>query len=251
MNLHYRTLLTLLAVCPMLWLGAAFAQDVPNPPEPPASPAPPEPDDRAMALVEQFTVALDLSPEQNAALKELLVNTHRRERELQNELREVEKTKHDGVMNILTDEQKRKFRAARGLLTFFEQPERPERPARPPFGITEFTPQPERERRFMERREGPRGPRFERPGVGPGAERDRPLRERIAKEIGVTDEQQEVIRRLVETEGISPREAMNRVLSKEQKERLRELRSSHRPDAPRAEDEAPGERPSRMRRGQE
>lgn len=183
-----RTFLVILTALPLMIVGGGFAQD--NPPEPPSVA------DVAAKKLEALQEALDLSAEQSASLSVLFVNSITQHREIMEQTRALRDSVKSGVDTILTDEQLQEVRQNRRLR-----------------GALRLEPP----------REGSRGPRGFR---GPPNDRGREGFRRIAEALELTDEQRADIRRLAGEEGVDRREAVDQVLTDEQRAQLETLRES-------------------------
>ncbi len=202
--------LTSFIIFGFLCSGIAIAQDTT---EPPAI------EHIVAKRVERLDNRLSLTDEQVAAITQMFIASMEQEKEIHEQLKSLSERTKTKLEDLLTDEQKEKLGSIDRAIGHFG-----------PHG-----PRGQGPEGFEPGEGGRRGPHGRGPeGVEPDEGGRRGPRggffKHVAEELGITEEQHEQIKALIE-EGANPREAMEQVLTDEQKAQLEELRKN-RPEPP-------------------
>ena len=164
---------------------------------------PPSIEDIVSRKVEALKNTLELDEEIAQAVSDLFTASLTRERGLQEEIKALKEDTKTKFLDLLTEEQKEKLEATGRI-----------------------------DRMFGPKHRGPMPPHAKGRMGGP-----HPDFKAMSEEIGITEEQHQAIRSLIEEQNIPPREAFKQVLTEEQQEKLAELRKN-RPDRRRGGDPA-------------
>ena len=222
-----KTYFILLAALPFFMAGATFAQDTP-----PASPEPPSIADITAEKLTALQGALDLTEEQTASLSVLFVNSLTQQREVMEQMRGIHESVKTGVDTILTDEQKEilaKNRRLRGAVSLAPPPQGPRGSRGGPEGFRGERPRGREDFRGERPRdrEDFRGERpRDREDFRGEPNRARDGFRRLAMALDVTEEQHAEIRRLITEDKAAMRNALDQVLTEEQKAKLEDIRET-------------------------